>query len=125
MRGERGSVSLFRHFSLSRNRIISISYRSSEKAILDLSPSIVDIPAILTLSTPPDGILCLCGSFEKAILLLLPWIVDIPAKLPLFTPPNRILCLCGSSKKAILPLSPWIYWNRKVQFGLVVALLHG
>ncbi|XP_022563876.2 glutathione S-transferase T3-like [Brassica napus] len=34
----------------------------------------------------------------------------------------RILCLCGSSEKAILPLSPWIYWNRKVQFCLAVAL---
>ncbi|KAG2283131.1 hypothetical protein Bca52824_054351 [Brassica carinata] len=74
MRGERGSVYLFRHFSLSRNGIVSISYRSSEKAILLLSPWIVDIPAILPLSTTPNGILCLCGSPEKAILPLSPWI---------------------------------------------------
>ncbi|KAF3554112.1 hypothetical protein F2Q69_00017637 [Brassica cretica] len=54
-------------FSLSRNR-------SSEKAILLLSPWIVDIPAILPVSTPPNGILCLCGSCDYAILPLSPWI---------------------------------------------------
>ncbi|CAN6834116.1 unnamed protein product [Brassica oleracea var. botrytis] len=46
----------------------------SEKAILLFSPWIVDIPAILPVSTPPNGILCLCGSCDYAIIPLSPWI---------------------------------------------------
>ncbi|XP_013589412.1 PREDICTED: glutathione S-transferase T2-like [Brassica oleracea var. oleracea] len=70
MRGERGSVSLFRHFSLSKPNCLHFVSELGEGD----SPTLADIPVILPLSTPPNGILCLCGSSEKANLPLSPWI---------------------------------------------------
>ncbi|WZZ66880.1 hypothetical protein YC2023_078250 [Brassica napus] len=70
MRGERGSVSLFRHFSLSKPNCLHFVSELGEGD----SPTLADIPVILPLSTPPNGILCLYGSSEKANLPLSPWI---------------------------------------------------
>ncbi|KAH0889807.1 hypothetical protein HID58_052236, partial [Brassica napus] len=85
-------------FSLSRNR-------SSEKAILLLSLWIVDIPAILPVSTPPNGILCLCGSCDYAILPLSPWINwNWKIRLLLGLISSSILS-CGGSPRRLTELS--------------------
>uniref|UniRef100_A0A0D3E1J6 No apical meristem-associated C-terminal domain-containing protein n=1 Tax=Brassica oleracea var. oleracea TaxID=109376 RepID=A0A0D3E1J6_BRAOL len=83
----------------------------SEKAIILLSPWIVGIPAILPVSTPPNGILCLYGSCDNAILALSPWInwnrktsSWFDREFYLFV--GSILS-CGGSPRRLTELSVW------------------